>query len=299
MSDRLDRATTAHRPWLLYGAVTFGSIAAAALVLGIVVLPLSQSGGDPLNPFEAICRALGIGTPQSPPEERARRARAPSSGVAWTPEVTSALAGADRDRGAFVAVNCAVCHGSGGWDGANAFAPNLAGLQAEVIWKQLHDYRAGRRQWPVMNAIARALEEPDIANVALHFGPAGQPSRQDFRAGRGAAPPALVVRGDTHRGIAPCQSCHGAENTDRRVMMAPRLEGQRADYIARQLGLFRTAWRRNDVYRPMREVAAALTDEEVRHLAEWYAARPAAAAARSVLPASTTLPGAASLQASR
>ena len=47
------------------------------------------------------------------------------------------------------------CHGPDGV-GGSAFAPTLRGLQAEVIWKELHDYRTGNRQFNVMNAIARA-----------------------------------------------------------------------------------------------------------------------------------------------
>jgi cytochrome c553 len=55
--------------------------------------------------------------------------------------------------------------------------------------------------------------------------------------------------------------------------MAPRLEGQKADYLARQLGLFQTEWRDNDSYRPMREVARRMTATEIDSVAQWYAAQ--------------------------
>ena len=35
--------------------------------------------------------------------------------------------------------------------------PTLAGIDPAVIYKQLDDYRSGKRLWGVMNAIARAL----------------------------------------------------------------------------------------------------------------------------------------------
>ena len=144
-----------------------------------------------------------------------------------------------------------------------------------MIWKELHDYRDGKRLFAPMNAIARALDEDFIRQVAAYFGTVGNRRRQ--RPGPAAITPRrLVLYGDTHRGIAPCQACHNANNTDRRVMMAPVLEGQRADYLARQLGLFQTEWRHNDVFRPMREIAMRLTGDEIEQLAAWFGSRPPA-----------------------
>ncbi len=58
--------------------------------------------------------------------------------------------------------------------------PNLAGMDSAVIYKQLDDYRSGKRLWGVMGAIAAALSDQDSADVAAYF------------AGRaGAAPPVL------------------------------------------------------------------------------------------------------------
>jgi cytochrome c553 len=129
-----------------------------------------------------------------------------------------------------------------------------------------------------MNAIARARDEQAIRQIAAYFGTVGEPPPADTGSGNAGNAPRLVLYGDTHRGIASCQSCHNANNTDRRVMMAPVLEGQRADYLARQLGLFQTEWHNNDVYRPMREIAARLTGDEIDRLAAGFGARPPAEA---------------------
>ena len=270
----IDRATTAHRPWILYGGLSVAVLGVVGWLVGIVVLPLAQQPSDVLPSWLAICRAFGIPVPQgAAPNQRKAPAEA-SSLVAWTPPVTRELQDADRQAGAFVAINCEACHGPQGRTGS-ALAPKLAGLQAEVIWKELHDYRDGKRLFAPMNAIARALDEDSIRQAAAYFGTVGEPPPAKAGSG-GDNAPRLVLYGDTHRGIAPCQACHDANNTDRRVMMAPVLEGQRADYLARQLGLFQTEWRHNDVFRPMREIAMRLTGDEIEQLAAWFGSRPPA-----------------------
>ena len=46
-------------------------------------------------------------------------------------------------------------------------------MNAAVIYKQLDDYRSGKRLWGAMNAIASALSDQDSADVAAYFA-AGQ-----------------------------------------------------------------------------------------------------------------------------
>jgi cytochrome c553 len=265
----IDRRTTAYRPWGLYVTTAAVALCVAGLLIGAVILPLAAApGGEPLNPLAAICRSLGITVAAAPARETQRLPQTPASRVAWTPSVSDALQGANRADGEFIALNCGICH-----DGGAQLAPHLRVLQPEYIWKQLHDYRDGRRKFPAMNGIARALDDRAIVDVAAHYGAGSSAPTSPERTGASLAAPDLVVRGDVQRGIPPCQACHDPNQTDRRVTMAPRLEGQKADYLARQLGLFQTEWRDNDSYRPMREVARRMTATEIDSVAQWYAAQ--------------------------
>ncbi|SRR5258708_7764472 len=66
----------------------------------------------------------------------------------------------------FVALNCAACHGESGVS-TSSLIPTLAGMDSAAIFKQLDDYRTGKRLWGVMGAIAKALSAQDSADVAV------------------------------------------------------------------------------------------------------------------------------------
>lgn len=52
---------------------------------------------------------------------------------------------------------------------------------------------------------------------------------------------------------------------------SPVLEGQSPAYFEQQLGAFSAGTRRNDIYGRMRMIARALTPDEIRQLAGYYA----------------------------
>jgi cytochrome c553 len=152
----------------------------------------------------------------------------------------------------------------------------LDGMHAASIFKQLFDYRSGKRLWGVMGAIAKALSIEDSADVAAYFPTrtgqlqANLPERvpKGGRAFRQSDPAArLVFAGDPQRGIAPCSACHGPGGFR---LGAPPLTGQYAAYIERQLASFAQGIRNNDIYEQMRAIARQLTPEEMKALAEFY-----------------------------
>jgi cytochrome c553 len=70
----------------------------------------------------------------------------------------------NAEHGAFVALNCTACHGEQGVSQAGLY-PTLAGMDGAAIYKQLDDFRVGKRSWGAMNAIAQALSARDFADV--------------------------------------------------------------------------------------------------------------------------------------
>lgn len=79
--------------------------------------------------------------------------------------------------------------------------------------------------------------------------------------------PMIVSSGAPMRGIAPCGSCHGGIE---RKEGSPWLNGQSATYIEAQLTAFASGARRNDTSQQMRNVARAMTPEEIRAAAVYY-----------------------------
>ena len=74
--------------------------------------------------------------------------------------------------------------------------------------------------------------------------------------------------GIADRNIAACASCH-SPNGAGIPSQYPRLAGQHADYTIKQLNTFRDGSRNNSVQ--MRDVAAKMTDREIKAVADYIA----------------------------
>lgn len=69
--------------------------------------------------------------------------------------------------------------------------------------------------------------------------------------------------------IAQCVGCHG-EGGNSMVPTFPKLAGQHASYTIKQLKDYRDGFRKNAT---MATFAKGLTDEEIKEIAEYYAAQ--------------------------
>src|SRR5271166_4230918 len=88
--------------------------------------------------------------------------------IAWTGAMLAEVASGHPENGAFVALNCTACHGEQAVSQSGLY-PTLAGMDSAVIYKQLDDFRSGKRSWGAMNAIAQALSPQDSADVGAYF----------------------------------------------------------------------------------------------------------------------------------
>ena len=258
------------QPWRIWASVAIGGILLTGVLLGIVVIPIVQGRGAGLDAFAAICRAIGV-LPGSPaqPQPVNRAPPSPVSQVVWTPQVLQVLAQASTERGrAKVLEVCAPCHGEQGVS-TDPATPNLNGQSGAAIYKQLHDYRTGSRVNETMTPIAQSVEESDIADLAAYF--AGQRKRNpnpSTMSGRTPEIVQLVELGDPKRGLPPCASCHRPGSGG--PIEAPILAEQNRDYLVRQLQMYASGERQNDVYAHMRTIAAKLTPDEINGLALYY-----------------------------
>lgn len=167
---------------------------------------------------------------------------------------------------------CIGCHGIEGYK--NAFPelhhiPMISGQNAEFIEAALNAYRSGDRRHPTMRAVAQALNDQDIADLAAFYStnsrrrnpaplaesPSVQPSARVAR---------LIEQGD-------CISCHGANFSTALDPTYPKIAGQHADYLYVAMKAYTIdnnpiIGRTNPV---MAGVARQFTLEEMRELARY------------------------------
>jgi cytochrome c553 len=264
-------------PWPRIGWWSAAVLVGVSVVLGFVVLGRYQQNGPALDTWNAICRAIGITADSGPAGEPQPPLRTPTR-IAWTSATLARVASGSEKNGAFVALNCSACHGEQGVS-PSPLIPTLAGMDSASIYKQLDDYRSGKRLWGVMSAIASALTVQELADVAAYFADradglppvSGEGVPASGRSLRQSDPAIrLVFAGDPKRGVPPCAACHGP---GAHKLGAPALRGQQPPYIERQLAAFAQGMRQNDINEQMRAIAEQLTQDEMHAVAAYYGAQ--------------------------
>ena len=176
----------------------------------------------------------------------------------------------DATAGQAKAAVCGACHGPDGNSPAPNF-PKLAGQGERYLSKQMQDIKSGKRTVLEMTGLLTNLSDQDLADLAAYF--ASQ------KGSVGAADPKLVARGEQlfrggnlEKGLPACTGCHSPNGAGNAAASFPRLSGQHATYIAKQLTDFRKeeAGRANDGdAMTMRTIARKLSDEDIAALSSY------------------------------
>jgi len=169
-----------------------------------------------------------------------------------------AAAQGNAERGAKLAYTCQGCHGIEGY--RNAYpsyrVPKLGGQKAAYLVAALQGYRDGSREHPTMQAQASSMSDEDMQDLAAYFS--------------SVANETVAAGGSETAGIeaaSTCVACHG-QNGISVSPNWPTLAGQYEDYLRHALNQYRDGTRKNAV---MAQMAAPLTDEDVKLLASYYA----------------------------
>ncbi len=180
---------------------------------------------------------------------------------------TAAPAKPDLAKGQATAMVCAACHAADGTRGIPT-NPILQGQHAEYLVKQLTEFKAGKRQNPIMQGMAASLSEEDMRNVAAFY------ASKQAEPGA-AADKDLVLLGEkiyrgglADRNVPACAGCHSPSGAGIPAQY-PRLSGQHADYTVAQLTAFRAGSRANSAQ--MTGVAAKMSDREIKAVADYLA----------------------------
>ena len=203
---------------------------------------------------------------------------APSSNVAWTVETHKLVQNGDPAIGAKIetvetedVLACTGCHGVGGAEPDRDKHPTLAGQVAPYTYKQLRDYKDGKRENRRMSEAVERLTDEQLAALAAWY--AQQPIASvevDADEQVSDETVALVFRGDKTRMIQPCASCHGPRG-EGAIIDVPAIAGQNVKYFVNTMKDYAKEKRANDIYSRMRIIAKALTRDEINELAVYYA----------------------------
>ena len=257
-----------HNPWFRWSMVSLVGIVAVSVLVGFVWLPARHGDFAADGLWASICRAAGVPTNWGDGAPQAKR-NPRSTDVVLERSMTRDGANDAVGRGATLALNCTMCHGAQGISASES--PNLAGQYPEVVIKQLHDFRSGKRSSALMEAISQSLSDRNIDDLAAYF--AYLPKARTAPTTYDEALPALVRTGAPLRNVAPCISCHGGVD---QKLGAPWLEGMPKEYLVAQLKAFASGARRNDSEAQMRNMVRSLSPAEIDEVAGFYARKASA-----------------------
>ena len=179
---------------------------------------------------------------------------------------------------------CSTCHGGTGvnsnGNSINPSYPNLAGQQAAYLETEMQEFHDHTRRDPaardMMWGIARNFTPQQIKELAAFYSqqkPLPNPASSDPV--QTAAGQKLFVEGSLEKSVPACAACHGANAEGNGPI--PRLAGQHADYLYKQLMAFNDdAGRENHPEtqeRPqgvvMESISHGLTDEQKHQVATY------------------------------
>lgn len=200
--------------------------------------------------------------------------------------VAFAQTNGDSQAGAAKAATCSACHGPQGTSLVPDF-PSLAAQSATYLYLQLRAFKDGSRANDVMRPQVESLSDQDMKDLSAYY--ASLRPAQSATATQAANTDSgrtMFTRGDTARGVPPCQGCHGrngrgpeaagspASGAVSRPPTAwhtyPALAGQQAPYVVAQLKAYKSGARgETKNARIMQGVARNLDDSAMEDLATY------------------------------
>lgn len=155
---------------------------------------------------------------------------------------------------------CLSCHGESGLP-TDPNIPIIFGQEFYYLYVQLKDYKAGRRDNPIMSGIVAGLDKAQMKALAQYFAERAWPTT-GFR-----AEDAQVSMGERAAAAGQCVQCHlgGYEGSSR----VPRLAGQQVVYLERTMHEFKNKTRLNSPAKG--SLLAAYPDDDIVAMAHYLA----------------------------
>ncbi len=170
---------------------------------------------------------------------------------------------------------CVGCHGITGYKASFPEVyrvPMIGGQNAKYIAAALVEYKNGGRKFPSMHAVAVALTDQDIVDIAAYYEQQGK-GVKPVPAKLAQEPPANVAKLLTQ---GNCASCHGANFNTPIDASYPKLAGQHPDYLYMALKAYKTQnnpliGRNNPI---MMGMAAPFSHADLRLMSDYLGSLP-------------------------
>jgi len=165
---------------------------------------------------------------------------------------------------------CVACHGKGGAKAIQSY-PNLAGLDADYLYREMKDIAEGKRvSGPDARGYPRTQAMKDVMNVAT------DDELKAIAAWLATQAPPPLVAGDAAKvahgaeaySNAACGGCHG-DGGAKPLENMPVVAGQKKDYTLLQIKEIRGAVRTNGQAQMMKDVVEHLSDDDAEAIAEY------------------------------
>ena len=160
-----ERLFTFRNPWFAAGVGITGAVVVLSLITGFVLLPYAATNSQLSGLWDAICSAAGV--PRATVTSETAKPNFTTSNVVMNPQMFGAPDTRSVGRGATLAMQCAICHGSNRQGQVDT--PNLEGQPAAAVYKELRDFKAGARANAVMEPFAVKLSEQDMLDLAAYY----------------------------------------------------------------------------------------------------------------------------------
>jgi len=161
---------------------------------------------------------------------------------------------------------CSSCHGPGGNSKSPTF-PKLAAQQQPYLAVQIQAFKSGARgeqeAHDYMLGMATLIDADTAVALARYFARQAPPQGIPGDPAQMAAGQKLFTQGIAGR-VAPCASCHGDHAQGNGIF--PRLAGQHAAYLVRQLKVIQGNLRNSPV---MHGIIKDLRPEEMKEVAAY------------------------------
>jgi cytochrome c553 len=182
--------------------------------------------------------------------------------------------------------SCTSCHGENGNNQVTNF-PKLAQQHSSYLQKQLHAFKDGTRNDPMMSTMALPLTDEDIADISAYYAtqkisgndlPVQEPvdadetpASSDKKGGKADTVQTLIAQGsdlyrngDLKREVSACIACHGPFGEGNKPASFPALKSQHADYLIKSLTDFKADSRSKNPQNIMHMIAKKMTDQEIK-----------------------------------
>lgn len=186
--------------------------------------------------------------------------------------VSASAIAQESEAGTLAREVCASCHGPEGRSISSTF-PRLAGQQAPYIEAQLKAFRDHTRGDPLAEAymwgMASQMDDGAIDKLAAYY------AKQKPAHGRPADPKiaqtgkAIFEKGIAAANVPACASCHGKNAAGNGTF--PRLAGQHAAYLVKQLSLFKSSLRAGASAPVMHNITSGMSFEQMAAVSAYLA----------------------------